>query len=76
MTLGGDRRIYKIGQDTAGRFASPAIDPSGAAKIHREFQQSSRGAFRMTFFLHERSKQMATSRSNPRLIHASHPWRW
>jgi hypothetical protein len=35
--LGGDRRIYHIGHDTAGRFASAAIDPSGAATLYRGF---------------------------------------
>jgi hypothetical protein len=35
MMPGGDRS--NIGHDAAGRFASAVMDPSGAARIHREF---------------------------------------
>jgi len=31
---GGDRRIYPVGGEMAGRVASAAIDPSGAARIN------------------------------------------
>src|SRR5213082_3449290 len=50
MVPGGDRRIYNVGHDSAGRCAYAVVDPSGAARIHREFRAWSSGAFRMTYF--------------------------